>query len=865
MNAQEAIIVSPPQVGYDTSIIVTIKLKDLPPLTSPVAISSFRVENDFKADSITIINDSILVVRLYTGVSIDTGLNTLRLSYSKQSFTTSNGIWIRGSRLKLNEQSFIRPRRGYTQKCDFIVDPYYTSSFGEDSILSIACLDSLGKITSNIVCDSFKMGIDNHFFLNVQVKESVFSGTFKLVIVTQKNGILKYLLTIRPPQIAAIGSPRGVNSFGLLEYRDNWNNVLFKKGAPNSIKIYRNGEPRTDFSIDSTNAFSENTLRLYGKVSPNAEYGDYQVVIQNQYDSLSLVFTVFKPKIQSISIRSIQRGDSISKGITMQYANLTKGTTTLSLLNPADSAFIKISNFSVTNANNCRFILKVDSLAPLGNYFIKLTNSFDTISIIDSFFIPKDKITVINTNSIPSERQSVIELQSNYTLFGRGPISLWAKATTSGSITIDSFAVLSNTRLKLWITADGLATGFARFFFYSPMDDSITVSSFNIRILRPEARFTNNKNVTMGIKDTITLSIIGISTRFKRLKNIQSTYEVPGGIAYDNAKIKVLGYTVQSDSLLSVTIGTNENLFLSPSVFKLSLLDSVSGELILSNSIQLTNPSLVKMYRTVIKKQANDTIWLPLASFSESQMENIDSVYFILNQMPSTSIKVKNYSYKMVGNLKGILLNIEMNKTAKSGDFNFVKIVWNLQPGYFNSSDNIRSERPVFISESIPRLTKDSVSKCILIFDGLFEDSVNIKGFISDVSVNNIKINGDTIEFDAKPLRTGFSSYTVTTPNESIIHSGSFFLNLPVGVDETMQPSSFQVYPIPVQHSISIYSNDNTIIKGIIIYNMLGKSLSYEGTNTNLQKIDLDNLPAGAYSMYIYTNKGTENRKFLKE
>jgi hypothetical protein len=142
---------------------------------------------------------------------------------------------------------------------------------------------------------------------------------------------------------------------------------------------------------------------------------------------------------------------------------------------------------------------------------------------------------------------------------------------------------------------------------------------------------------------------------------------------------------------------------------------------------------------------------------------------------------------------------------------------------------------------------------------------VNIKGFISDVSVNNIKINGDTIEFDAKPLRTGFSSYTVTTPNESIIHSGSFFLNLPVGVDETMQPSSFQVYPIPVQHSISIYSNDNTIIKGIIIYNMLGKSLSYEGTNTNLQKIDLDNLPAGAYSMYIYTNKGTENRKFLKE
>jgi hypothetical protein len=86
--------------------------------------------------------------------------------------------------------------------------------------------------------------------------------------------------------------------------------------------------------------------------------------------------------------------------------------------------------------------------------------------------------------------------------------------------------------------------------------------------------------------------------------------------------------------------------------------------------------------------------------------------------------------------------------------------------------------------------------------------------------------------------------------------------NLTLGINEDELISSINIYPNPSSDFVIIRS-ENQIINSIQLFDLKGRKIEFDLVDPN--KIEIDNLSSGVYIIKIRTDKGTLNRKLIKE
>ena len=108
---------------------------------------------------------------------------------------------------------------------------------------------------------------------------------------------------------------------------------------------------------------------------------------------------------------------------------------------------------------------------------------------------------------------------------------------------------------------------------------------------------------------------------------------------------------------------------------------------------------------------------------------------------------------------------------------------------------------------------------------------------------------------------------TYSISNWTSIDPGvSFSSNCPpctVGIDESLaNKEDVSIFPIPTSHQLSIISNQLNINR-IDIINITGKAL--KTITTDLNSINVANLPSGIYFIKLVTDVKTITKKFVKQ
>ncbi|HLU17903.1 MAG TPA: PKD domain-containing protein, partial [Edaphocola sp.] len=111
---------------------------------------------------------------------------------------------------------------------------------------------------------------------------------------------------------------------------------------------------------------------------------------------------------------------------------------------------------------------------------------------------------------------------------------------------------------------------------------------------------------------------------------------------------------------------------------------------------------------------------------------------------------------------------------------------------------------------------------------------------------------------------------SLTVSNECSVRDTSLliYVDLLTGVkfvdaDEV----NVNIYPVPTQHSLNVeLAETNNNIRKIRVVNTIGQTLIEQGgSNTQKQSVDVSNLSAGNYFIYIETDHGNTVRKFNKQ
>jgi hypothetical protein len=119
---------------------------------------------------------------------------------------------------------------------------------------------------------------------------------------------------------------------------------------------------------------------------------------------------------------------------------------------------------------------------------------------------------------------------------------------------------------------------------------------------------------------------------------------------------------------------------------------------------------------------------------------------------------------------------------------------------------------------------------------------------------SNVQI-GDFITGDAR-IYFDFNAPIITnTVSTEIVN---------LGIDEhTSLANQIIVYPNPAGDELKIHLTDGVVLEGVKIYNIQGRELqSFQG---NGQTFNVSNLESGMYFLEIETNRGTVNRRLIKE
>lgn len=83
-------------------------------------------------------------------------------------------------------------------------------------------------------------------------------------------------------------------------------------------------------------------------------------------------------------------------------------------------------------------------------------------------------------------------------------------------------------------------------------------------------------------------------------------------------------------------------------------------------------------------------------------------------------------------------------------------------------------------------------------------------------------------------------------------------------INEIGSLSKFKLFPNPAQNQLWI-SNEKEIIKGLTIYDVVGKEVKRFSVNTTKTTLDVSDLVKGVYLVKAKTETGIETKKFIKE
>jgi hypothetical protein len=192
LKAQEAIILNPPAyLGYDSTFVISIKVKNTLPLTQMTSVSFVHAGDvyDNTVDSIVIINDSVFSAKIHTGYTITKGNQFFNLYFGSTWVQTTNFIKLNGTKLEM----FGTPTRGYANKISFIATPVSTFSLEQDQFISANCQSPDGIITTDIQIDSVEVMAESDFRARISVNNHLAYGWYKVVFMTKKkwqNGLL---------------------------------------------------------------------------------------------------------------------------------------------------------------------------------------------------------------------------------------------------------------------------------------------------------------------------------------------------------------------------------------------------------------------------------------------------------------------------------------------------------------------------------------------------------------------------------------------------------------------------------------------------------------------------------------------------
>lgn len=862
--AQEVFFLDTPTVGYDTTITLVMKVKTQKRLNT---IMGAVVPTNWSGGNIKVLdyqqlNDTLLSVRIYTGTTEEPGLKSVILYFYGESYTSTNTFRLAGTKLFLYG-TYIRRGIPTTYELSASSEKEYPLTL--DSITEAYVLDSSNNPASHFTLDSITILNNNTISVKITDSGAQKYGIFKLKFKSVRNGTMTYSFEIRAPRMSSISQPRGFKF--TKSVFDSSNNVLFKKGAPNTIRVFKNNQLTNAIIIDSVKSTSENNLVLYGAVPATTPFGTYTLEITNTYDTLTALFKVPQPVI-SLMNRIITRNTISTINATTTNAKLNIGTTTLSLANPADSVYLQLTNLQILGANSFTFTCKTNAYAKSGSYYLKLYNSADSITIIDSLFIPKGSVNF--KGSLPkvfSESKHTIELTGTNTLFTKEKPVVTIKPSVKGSVKVDSIYAQNDNTLKIWFTTDPMAEGTLSFETTSTLDGVFKLGQ-QISIIRPYAKIGNTYNyLSRNFYDSVQVFIQGTYTHFKRVKNPQLYhFNYYNEVEYYDNVLRIDTPVVESDTLMSLWIYSRHDGIYPARDFMLSVTDTVSGELKLFGSIILTDPIVAIPAREKIWKQSHDTLLLILDCFQEDQLTGFDTVMFqdYQTQAKIPGMNISSTSYQVVNGNPCMLIDFTMDQTVKSGPMLFV-VYWK---GNFVYMNTMFVQKPVFLNSSSELDSiADSTFNFVYVFEHLHESATTFRLYNPEVQLVRLEVRGDSVFAAIHYNRFGTFNFTIETPVEGIIHDGYLTIPYNVGMHETQAPVSATLFPNPAQDQLNIQLNETYTIQQITVTDLAGKVYINQTTpSQKRQTLNIDLLKAGLYLVMVKTNTGEYvHSKFMKK
>ncbi|TPD66054.1 ELWxxDGT repeat protein [Flavobacterium microcysteis] len=111
--------------------------------------------------------------------------------------------------------------------------------------------------------------------------------------------------------------------------------------------------------------------------------------------------------------------------------------------------------------------------------------------------------------------------------------------------------------------------------------------------------------------------------------------------------------------------------------------------------------------------------------------------------------------------------------------------------------------------------------------------------------------------------RLGFEGITKESGNELYFADIQNILNLKDFDNENNLSNKIKIYPNPSNGLVSIWTYDNSKIKDIEIYNLLGNKMHYSKDNLISDSLDLSNLSSGVYLIKVKTENYIETKKII--
>ena len=499
------------------------------------------------------------------------------------------------------------------------------------------------------------------------------------------------------------------------------------------------------------------------------------------------------------------------------------------------SYYLKYSNFSILESN------AIDSICIDDNdekNVLQSLNSNLSNTIFTSYcsFNPAGTFYTLNGNSL-------LDINNNGCDSNDIPFPMINLNMVAGEITSSYFANNSGGFSIPFLAGEYTITpAFENptFYIFSPSTINVTLPNASNTYIQNFCVSPNGNHNDLEINLLpISSSRPGFDAIYKFVYKNKGTTTQSGSINFtfdDN----IIDYVSSNLSVSNQSIGS-----LTWNFANLLPFESREINLVLNLNSPTESPALISgnilNYSATINGQTDETPNDNIAILNQIVVNSYDP-------NDKTCMEGKTITPNMVGEYVHYLIRFENNGTANAQNI-VVKDMIDINKFDINTLIPIKGSHNFEIRIS-------NTNKVEFIFQNInlpFDD-VNNDGYVSfkiktksDLVIGNTFSNSANIYFDYNfPIIT--NNYTTT-------------IQTPLSLQENQSITDLSVYPNPVKDFLNFKTEQN--IFKVEVYDVAGRILSSNSTSEN--KIDLSALKTGNYILKLYTEKGIENTKIMKE